>query len=90
VGVVSETYRTEHLMKATSTDQVIGTMAGHRAIVFTFALKGQFSKQVQFDFINGDLRFNGATYVRLESAALNSMIRAGYKVETFTHEIYPL
>lgn len=76
--------------KATDIHEVIGTMNGHRGIVFTFTMKQGPAKSVAFDFYGAGATFNGAEYRRIESAALASMIAAGFTaehIETYTHHV---
>lgn len=78
------------MTKATSTNQTIGTMAGQRGIQFVFTLKNGKTAQVVFDFYGAGSQFNGAAYIRIESAAIASMIKAHLDVESFTHYLIPL
>lgn len=76
--------------KATDIHEIIGTMNGHRGIVFHFTTKTGPAKSVSFDFYGTGSKFNGAEYRRIESAAIASMIAAGFTaehIETFTHHI---
>lgn len=78
------------MTQAKSTQQIIGTMAGQRAIRFDFTMKnGERGCSVTFDFYRAGAQFDGATYARIEGAALRSMAAAGRlgNVETFTHTL---
>lgn len=75
------------MTKATSMNQIIGTMTGDRAIQFVFTLADDTKRTVTLDFYRNGSAFNGATYARMESAALRSVIKTGAEVKTFTHFI---
>jgi hypothetical protein len=81
------------MAKATDIHQIIGTMEGHRGVVFHFTMKNGPAKSVAFDFYGNGRQFNGAEYRRIESAALASMIAGGFTaehIETYTHYLLPL
>lgn len=83
----------ELFTKATDIHQIIGTMTGYRAIVFHFTMKDGPAKSVTFDFYGAGEKFNGAEYRRIESAAIASMIAAGFTAEhivTYTHTLLAL
>ncbi|HET9234920.1 MAG TPA: hypothetical protein VFP10_12335 [Candidatus Eisenbacteria bacterium] len=88
--MTNSTEKPSPFTKATNVNEIIGTMEGHRAIVFHFTLKDGSRKSVSFDFYGTGAVFNGATYARIESAAISSMIAAGFTadhIKTFAHHV---
>lgn len=75
------------MLKVAKVTDIIGTMEGHRAIIFTIKTTSGKSLSVPFDFYGAGRSFNGATYARIESAMLGSVAAAGYNIETFTHYV---
>lgn len=67
--------------QVTSTNQIIGTMEGHRGIRFDFVLTDGTRRHVTFDFYGNATNLNGATYARFESAALRAITNAGLTAE---------
>lgn len=65
------------------TDEV-GTAQGHRGIQFVFQTTTE-PVQVVFDFYGFGAQFNGATYARIEAAALRSVVSRGYEVKSYAH-----
>lgn len=76
--------------KVQNVTDILGTMEGHRAILFTVKTTSGKSLSVPFDFYGAGRNFNGATYARIESAMLGSVAAAGYNIETFTHHLLHL
>ena len=93
IPVTEATARTIAQRKATSVekmDEIVGTMEGHRAIRIDFKMKdGAPGASVTFDFYGNGAAFNGATYARIESAALRAMADAGRigEIETFSNRL---
>ncbi len=76
-------------MQVTITTQEIGTMHGHRGIMFTFTTVRDEKKTVTLDFYGNGSAFNGATYPRCEAAALRAMVTAGHEVRPgWTHQLF--
>lgn len=76
-------------MQVTDTTQEIGTMYGHRGIIFTFEMIDGTRRTVTLDFYGNGSAFNGATYARCETAALRAVITAGLETKpNWTHHIF--
>lgn len=75
------------ITKATSIHQPIGTMHGHRAIVFHFTTRDGRHHSAPVDFYGAGARFNGKPYNEIEAAALRGAVEAGLDVVDYSHVI---